>query len=109
MSPPSQEAVYFIAVSGTVRSLHKIAATAALSSLVKKEFGYDSLLRGGKPRWLISQDYRTRQIVILDTETDATKSIGKHESATVMSDGKLLVVSGPKMTVGDPSCKPDEH
>lgn len=104
-----KEALYFIAVSGTGRSLHKIDATTNRSSLVAKDFGYDSLSTGGNPRWLISQDYRTKQIVVLDTETDTIKSIGKHESAAVLSDGKLLVASGSKITVGNPSCKPDER
>lgn len=102
-------AVYFIAVSGTVRSLNKIAATTNHPSLAAKDFGYDSLSRGGNPRWLVSQDYHTKEMVVLDTETDAIKSIGKHDSAAVLSDGKLLVVSGAKITVGDPSCKPEEH
>jgi hypothetical protein len=98
-----KEAVYFIAISANVRSLHKIATTGR-SILVAKDFGYDSLSRGGNPRWLISQDYRSKEIIILDTATDAIKPIGKHESAAVLSDGKLIMVSGANIMVGDPSC-----
>ena len=100
-----KEEAYFVAVSGTARSLHKIDAATGHSNLVARNFGYDSLSTGGNPRWLVSQDYRSKEIVIVDTETDAIESVGKHESATVLSDGKLLVVSGSEITVGDPSCK----
>jgi hypothetical protein len=103
-----EEAVYFIAVSGIARSLHKIAA-GARSSLVAKEFGYDSLTRSGNSRWLVSQDYRTKEMAVLDTQTDAIKPIGKHESAAVLSDGKLLLVKGAEITVGDSSCRADAH
>jgi hypothetical protein len=99
-----KEAVYFIAVSGTVRSLHKIAS-AVHSNLVAKDYGYDSLSRGGNSRLLISQNYRTKDMAILDTETDSIKPIGKHESAAVLSDGQLLQVRGANITVGDGSCK----
>jgi hypothetical protein len=99
-------AVYFIAVSGAARSLHKIDEATGRSRLVAKDFGYDSLATAGNPRWVVSRDYRTSETVILDTETDAIKSIGKHESAAVLSDDKLLVVSGQDITVGDTSCKP---
>lgn len=102
------EAVYFIAVSGAARSLHKIA-TGLHSSLVAKEFGYDSLTRSGNSRWLVSQDYRTKQMAVFDTQTDAIKPIGKHESAAVLSDGKILFVKGAEITVGDSSCKADIH
>jgi hypothetical protein len=102
-------AVYFIAVSDAAKSLRKIVDATGRSSLVAKDFGYDSLSTGGSPRWVVSRDYRTSETVILDTETDAIKSIGKHESATVLSDGRLLVVSGPDITVGDTSCKTREH
>jgi len=101
-------AVYFIAVSGTDRSLHKVV-DGAHSSLVAKSFGYDSLVGSGKSRWLVSQDYRTKEMAVLDTQTDAIKPIGKHESATVLSDGKLLLVKGAEITVGDPSCRADEQ
>lgn len=103
-----KEAVYFIAVSGAARSLHKIT-TGGHSSLVAKEYGYDSLTRGGSPRWLVSQDYRTKEMAVLDTETDTVKRIGKHESASVLPDGKLLRVKGSEITVGDLSCKKDMH
>ena len=103
-----KEAVYFIAVSGTARSLHKITA-GVRSSVVAKEFVYDSLSGSGNSRWLVSQDYRTREMAVLDTETDAIKAIGKHESAAMLSDGKLLRVKGSEITIGDPSCKADVH
>jgi hypothetical protein len=101
-----KKAVYFISVSGTARSLHKIAAEMGRPILVSKNFGYDTLSRGGNPRWLVSQDYRTKQTVVLDTEIDTVKPIGKCESAAVLSDGKVIVVSGPEITVGDASCRP---
>ncbi len=100
-----KEAVYFIAVSGTARSLHKIAPRTGRSNLVVKDFSYHTLSRGANPRWLIAQDYRSKEIVVLDTETDKIRSIGRHDSGAVLSDGRLLVVSGPEITVGDPSCK----
>lgn len=97
-------AVYFIAASGTTKSLHKIVA-GLRSSLVAKEFAYDSLDRSGSSRWLVAQDYRTKEMAVLDTETDAIKPIGKHDSAAVLSDGKLLFVQGSDITVGDSSCR----
>ncbi len=102
-------AVYFIAVSGATRSLHKIVGLTSRSSLVAKNFSYDSLSLGGGLRWLISQENRTSETAILDTETDAIKPIGKRELASVLSDGRLLVVDGPHVTVGDVSCMPKEH
>jgi hypothetical protein len=102
----SKDAVYFIAVSTTARSLHKIAPSATGSSLVTKDFHYDCLLRNGNPRWLTAQNYRTREIVVLDTQTDTIRPIGKHDSAAVLSDGNLLVVSGSEIAVGAPSCSP---
>lgn len=99
-----QDAVYFIAVSGSRRSLRKISTTGQ-TSLAAKDFAYDSLSSGGSSRWLISQDYRTKQIVVLDTETDTIKSVGKYDSATVLPNGNLLVVSGPEIRVGDPLCE----
>jgi hypothetical protein len=99
-----KEAVYFIGVSGDARSLHKIAA-GARSTLLAKEFDYDSLGSSGNPRWLVSQDYRTKQMAVLDTETDAIKQVGKHEAAAVLSDGKLLSVKDAEITIGDSSCK----
>jgi len=97
-------AVYFIAVSGTERSLHKIV-DGVHSSLVAKNFGYDSLVRSGIARWLVSQDYRTKEMAVIDTQTDAIKPIGKHESAAVLSHGELLLVKGAEITVGDSSCR----
>ena len=102
----SKEGVYFIAASGTTRSLHEIDATDR-PILVARNFGYDSLSAGGNPRWLVSQDYRSKEIVIVDTETDAIKWVGKHKSGTVLSDGKLLLATGPEITVGDASCRPN--
>ncbi len=96
-------AVYFIAVSDTERSLYKIV-DGAHSSLVARKFGYDSLVRSGSARWLVSQDYRTKEMAVLDTETDTIKPIGKHNSAAVLSDGKLLLVNGSEITVGGSSC-----
>jgi Tol biopolymer transport system component len=96
-------AVYFIAVSGTEKSLHKIV-DGVHSSLVAKNFGYDSLAKSGSARWLVSQEYRTEELALLDTQTDAIQRIGKHESAAVLSDGKLLLVNGSEITVGDFSC-----
>jgi hypothetical protein len=103
-----KEAVYFIGVSGDARSLYKITA-GVRSTLVAKEFGYDSLASSGNPRWLVSQDYRTKQMVVLDTQTDAIKPIGKHEAAAVLSDGRLLSAKGAEITVGDSSCTADMH
>jgi hypothetical protein len=103
-----KDGVYFIAASGEARSLHKIAG-GIHSSLVFRDFGYDSLSSSGNQRWLVSQDYRTKKMALLDTETDAIKAIGKHESATVLSDGELLFVKGGEITVGDSSCKADMH
>jgi hypothetical protein len=105
----AKEAVYFIAVSGTARNLRKIVPTTTSSNVVATEFGYDSLSKGGDPRWLTAQDYRTKEIVVLDTATDTIKSIGKHDSAAVLSDGKLLMISGPDITIGDGSCKPTKR
>jgi len=99
------KALYFIAASGTARSLYKITADAR-SSVVAKEFGYDSLTGSGKPRWLVSQDHRTKEMAVLDTETDAIKPIGKHEFATMLSDGTLLRVRGAEITIGDSTCRP---
>lgn len=101
----SKKGVYFIAASGPARSLQKIDTTTGRPRLVARNFPYDSLLAGGNPRWLVSQDYRSKEIVIVDTETDAIRSVGKHESASVLSDGKLLVVAGSGITVGDASCE----
>lgn len=101
-----KEAVYFISASGVAKSLYKIAATTSHSILVVKNFDYDSLAISGNPRWLVSQNYRTSEIAILDTERDAVKSIGKRELATVLSDGKLIVVNGSNITLGGSSCKP---
>ena len=81
----------------------------ASSSLVAKDFGYDSLSSSGNQRWLISQDYRTKKMALLNTETDAIKLIGKHESATVLPDGKLLFVKGAEITVGETSCEAEMH
>lgn len=100
-------AVYFIAVSGSKRSLSKVAAGVRWS-LVAKEFNYDSLFGGGNSRWLISQDYRTKEMAVLDTEADSIKPIGRHESAAVLPDGKLLQAKGAVITVGDASCKTKE-
>lgn len=99
----SKKAVYFIAATHNVRSLHKVAS-GARSILVAKDYGYDSLSRGGNSRWLISQDYRSKEMAVLDTETNSIKKIGKHESAVVLSDGRLLLVKGGDITVGDVSC-----
>jgi len=93
-------AVYFIAVSGVERSLRKIVDSTNQSILVAKDYSYDSFSLGGNPRWIVSRDFRTSETVILDTETDTIKSIGKRESAAVLSDGRLLVVSGPDIAVG---------
>jgi hypothetical protein len=103
-----KEAVYFIGVSGDARSLYKITAGVS-STLVAKEFGYDSLASSGNPRWLVSQDYRTKQMAVLDTQSDAMKTIGKLESAIVLADGKLLWAKGAELTVGDSTCKTDMH
>ena len=99
-----KDGVYFIAASGEARSLHKIVG-GIRSSLVARDFGYDSLSSSGNQRWLVSQDYRTKEMALLDTETDVIKPIGKHESASVLSDGKLLFVKGAEITVSDSSCK----
>ena len=103
-----KEALYFIAVSGTSRSLHKIAA-GVRSNLVAKEFGYDSLTRSANSGWLVSQDYRTKEMAVVDTQTDTIKPMGKHESGAVLSDGRLLFVKGGEITVGDSSCRADKH
>ncbi len=98
-------AVYFIGVSGAERSLRKIAGTRNLSSVVAKNFEYDSLSRGGSLRWLVSQNYRTKEVVILDSHTDAIRKIGKHESAAALSDGTLLLIRGNEITINGPSCE----
>jgi hypothetical protein len=102
----AREAVYFIKASDTSRSLYRIATPAARSNLVAKRFGYDSLSRGGNPRWLVAQDYRTKEIAVVDTESETVKAVGRFDSAAVLSDGKMLMVSGPEMTVGNPLRKP---
>lgn len=101
-----KDSTYFIAVSGEVRTLQKVTASGR-PSLVAKDFTYDSLSIGGNPRWLVSQNYRTKEAVLFDTEEGAIKSIGKCDSAAVMSDGKILEVHGSEITVGDASCKPE--
>jgi hypothetical protein len=102
----SKDAVYFIAVSGAANSLRKIAPSTRGSILVAKDFHYDSLSKGGNPRWLTAQDNRTKEIVILDTKADTIRSIGKYDSAAVLPDGKLLLVSGSEIAVVDRSCNP---
>jgi hypothetical protein len=97
-------AVYFISALGTTRSLHKIVNVTARPSTVARDFGYDSLFVGGSPRWLVAQDYRTKETVVFDTEKDAIKSIGKRDAGAVLSDGRLLMVTGSQITVGDSSC-----
>lgn len=99
------KAVYFIAVSDTGRSLRKIIPATNQSRIVATEFGYDTLSSAGKLGWLAAQDYRTRETVIVDTATDAIKSIGKRESVAVLPDGRLLSAIGSQITVGDTSCK----
>jgi hypothetical protein len=103
----SKKAVYFIAATDHTKSLHKISSTAH-SVLVAKDYGYDSLSSGGNSRWLVSQDYRSKEMSIFDTEMDSIKKIGKHESAAVLSDGQLLQVRGGDITVGDASCRSKE-
>lgn len=70
----SKKAVYFIAVTNHTRSLQKIAS-GPYSVLVAKDYSYDSLARGGNSRWLISQDYRSKEMAVFDTESDSTKGI----------------------------------
>ncbi len=102
-------AVYSISVSGTDRSLYKIV-DGVHSSLVARDFAYDSLVRGGTTQWLVSQNYRTKEITVVDTSTDTSRSIGKHDVATVLSDGKLLFVKRGEITFGDdPSCETDSR
>lgn len=103
-----KRAVYFISASGAARSLHKIAA-GARPRVVAREFGYDSLTRSGNSRWLVSQNFRTREMAVVDTQTEVIQPIGKHDSATVLADGQLLFVKGSEMTVGDSTCKADSH
>jgi hypothetical protein len=99
-----KQAVYFIAVTGDARSLRKTTAGAS-STVVAEEFAYNSLATSGDSgEWLVSQDYRTKQMAFVDTETDAVKPIGKHDSATFLSDGALLTAKGGELALGD-SCK----
>jgi hypothetical protein len=100
----AKEAVYFIAVSGAARSLQKIAASSR-PILVTDHFDYDSLTVSGKLNSLVLQNYRTRQMAVLDTRTDAVRPLGTHESATVLADGKLLFAHGGRIEIGDSSCE----
>jgi ribonuclease T1 len=102
-----KKTVYFIAVSGNTRNLRKIVS-GVHSVLVAKDYGYDSLSKSGNRRWLISQDYRTKEIAIFDSEADSIKKVGKHESATVLSNGLLLQVKEGDLMVGDASCQSKE-
>jgi hypothetical protein len=76
--------------------LRKIASGKL--SLTAKRFDYDSLSGEGNLRWIVTQN-RTKKIVVLDTQTDSFKAIGKHDSAVVLPDGKLLTVDGATMTI----------
>ena len=101
-----KKAAYFIAVSGNARSLHKI--TSGTRSILVANYGYDSLSRTGNRRWLVSQDFRTKEIAIFDSEDDSIKLIGKRESAAVLSDGRVFQVKRGDITVGDASCESKE-
>lgn len=103
-----KDGVYFIEALGEARSLHKITSDHH-PTLVAGSFAYDSLNSDGNQRWLISQDYRTRKMVLLDSETDAIKPIGKHEAGTILPDGKLLLVNGAEIVVSDSSCRTDKQ
>lgn len=95
-----EQTVYFIAVSPKTRDLRKITSRTD-SVLVAKDYGYDSLSSSGKRRWLISQDFRTKEIAIIDSEVDSIQKIGKHDSAAVLSDGRLMLVKGGDIKVDD--------
>jgi hypothetical protein len=101
----ADNAVFFIGVSGTARSLLKIGGTRSLSTLVAKNFDYDSLSRGGSLRWLVAQNHRTKAVVIIDGKTDAMREIGKHESVATLSDGTLLLIKGNEVTIDGPLCE----
>jgi hypothetical protein len=100
-------AVYFIAATGGTTSLQKIV-TGSRSNVIVPRFHSDQLVRGGNPRWLLSQDYRTRAIVVLDTQTDTIEPLGTHEAAGMLQDGRLLFVEGDEITIGGASCKSGE-
>lgn len=100
-----QGAVYFIAASGEMRSLHKIDVDGNHSNVRIKNFMYDGLTGSGNHRWLVSQNYRTKMMAVYDTETEKIKSIGAHEFATILPDGKLLFAKRGDVTIGEFFCK----
>ncbi|MGO8794152.1 MAG: hypothetical protein ACLQLC_04965 [Candidatus Sulfotelmatobacter sp.] len=98
------DALYFVEVSGSAISLRKISTPDASPTLVTGSFAYDSLWTGGSSRWIVAQDSRTTSVAVIDAETDSIKPIGKHDSAAVLSNGRLLTTHGSEIVIGDLSC-----
>jgi hypothetical protein len=96
-------AVYFVAATGGAGNLYKIGA-GGRSSVIAAGFSSHHLVRGGNPRWLLSQDYRTKDIAGFDTQTDTIDRLGKHEEVGVLADGRFLLVNGAEITVGGLPC-----
>ena len=97
-----KDAVYFIAVSDERSSLRKIPGGQGEVALVAEDFRYNTLSAGGNARWIAAQNYKSGEMIVLDTQTDTVKPVGKHSSVAVLSDGSLVLVDGAKITVADP-------
>jgi hypothetical protein len=101
----SRHGVYFIAASDISKSLQKIDERTGASEVVVANFKYESLSKGGNPRWLVSGDYKHRAFAIIDTLQNEISSVGRRDAAAVLSDGRLILAHDGEMMIGNHSCK----
>lgn len=98
---PGQQGTYFIAVSASTKSLQKVEFMDSPPQLIMKNFKYDSLSKTGDRNWLVSENYRTNDVALINIENGEVRSVGKHDEATLLSTGKLLLVDKAKIIVGN--------